>query len=302
MDLKKQKLFCIIMLLLGSFAVKAQPVQKVGTNPMTIKPSSVLELESITKGFLPPRMTTAQRNAIVSPVAGLMIYCTDVGTRGEPEFYDGAQWMSMSTISLNVNTITTSTGKVWMDRNLGAAQVATAGGDQASYGSLFQWGRAADGHQLMTWSSGTAGSSVNAPVSGSSTTSTVTTNSTQMLVNYSNWYIGTSPARGDLWQGAGGINNPCPSGYRLPTSTEIDAERSNFSPNDANGALNYMKLPMPGQRKALDGTLGSSSSWGYYWTSTVNGSLTYKLIFNYNSASIATDDRASANSVRCIKD
>ena len=38
--------------------------------------SSVLECQSTTKGFLPPRMTTTQRNAIASPAEGLMIYNT----------------------------------------------------------------------------------------------------------------------------------------------------------------------------------------------------------------------------------
>ncbi|MCX8486231.1 MAG: hypothetical protein ORN53_03470, partial [Crocinitomicaceae bacterium] len=37
------------------------------------------------------------------------------------------------------------TAKVWMDRNLGASQVATSSNDAASYGDLYQWGRATDG-------------------------------------------------------------------------------------------------------------------------------------------------------------
>ncbi len=43
--------------------------------------SSVLDLVSTTKGFLPPRMTAAQRTAIASPAVGLMVYQTD-GTEG----------------------------------------------------------------------------------------------------------------------------------------------------------------------------------------------------------------------------
>jgi hypothetical protein len=41
---------------------------KVGDNPNTINPSAVLEAESTNKGFLPPRMSTAQRMAINSPI------------------------------------------------------------------------------------------------------------------------------------------------------------------------------------------------------------------------------------------
>jgi len=40
--------------------------------------SSKLTVESTTQGFLPPRMTNAQRLAIASPAVGLMVYCTDV--------------------------------------------------------------------------------------------------------------------------------------------------------------------------------------------------------------------------------
>ncbi len=48
---------------------------------VTPNASSTLDINSTTKGILLPRMTTAQRNAIVSPVPGLLIYQTD-GTVG----------------------------------------------------------------------------------------------------------------------------------------------------------------------------------------------------------------------------
>jgi len=44
----------------------------------------------------------------------------------------------------------TSTHKIWLDRNLGATQVATGSTDTASYGDLYQWGRPFDGHQSRT--------------------------------------------------------------------------------------------------------------------------------------------------------
>jgi hypothetical protein len=39
--------------------------------------SAKVQIDSTTQGFLPPRMTNAQRIAISSPAVGLMVYCTD---------------------------------------------------------------------------------------------------------------------------------------------------------------------------------------------------------------------------------
>ncbi len=52
--------------------------------------SSVLDLKSISKGFLTPRMTAAQRTAITSPAEGLLVYQTD-GTKGF-YFYTASTW------------------------------------------------------------------------------------------------------------------------------------------------------------------------------------------------------------------
>jgi hypothetical protein len=51
--------------------------------------SAILEANSTTQGFLPPRMTRAQRNLITNPATGLIIFCSDCGLYGEPQFYDG---------------------------------------------------------------------------------------------------------------------------------------------------------------------------------------------------------------------
>ena len=48
----------------------------VGINTTTPDPSAVLDVESTTKGLLPPRMTNDQMKAIVNPVDGLTVYNT----------------------------------------------------------------------------------------------------------------------------------------------------------------------------------------------------------------------------------
>ena len=64
--------------------------------------SAVLEASSTTQGFLPPRMTSTQRNAISSPVAGLTIWNT---TNVQLEVYNGSLWASMNGISDQAPTI-----------------------------------------------------------------------------------------------------------------------------------------------------------------------------------------------------
>lgn len=54
--------------------------------------SAVLDAQSTTKGFLPPRMTTTQRDAIGSPAEGLEIYNT---TTHKANVYNGTSWVEM---------------------------------------------------------------------------------------------------------------------------------------------------------------------------------------------------------------
>lgn len=69
-------------------------VDQTGATAMgsgTIDASSMLDIQSTTKGVLVPRMTKTQRNAISSPATGLMIYQTD-NTPGL-RVYNGTNWM-----------------------------------------------------------------------------------------------------------------------------------------------------------------------------------------------------------------
>jgi hypothetical protein len=65
--------------LTSAFDFRAIEVSNGGAyiNTTSVQASAILQADSTTKGFLPPRMTNAQRLAIASPAIGLMVYCTD---------------------------------------------------------------------------------------------------------------------------------------------------------------------------------------------------------------------------------
>lgn len=67
------------------------PSSSVGIGTFTPDSSAELEIVSTTRGLLPPRMTTTQRNAISSPATGLIIYNT---TTTKLECYDGSTWQA----------------------------------------------------------------------------------------------------------------------------------------------------------------------------------------------------------------
>jgi hypothetical protein len=196
-----------------------------------------------------------------------------------------------------------SAGKCWLDRNLGATQVATSSTDHLSYGDLFQWGRGADGHQRITWTNATTGTAVNGTTATLSSTDTPVNAHFTTISNISGNLDWRSPQNDNLWQGVNGINNPCPSGYRLPTETELDAERSSWSSQYSTGAFaSPLKLPVSGYRNYTNGLLYGVGSEGRYWSSTVSITNSRLLAFNSNGTLMYANYRAIGRAVRCLKD
>jgi hypothetical protein len=260
--------------------------------------SAMLEVKSTDKGFLPPRMNTIQREAIASPATGLTIYNTDSTCL---EFWNGSAWYDVCTgasYTPPVSVQGSCPGPVvyWMDRNLGASQVATSSTDPLSYGDLYQWGRASEGHEDRSSGITSTNATSAVPNDGNSWDGLFITED----ISPRDWL---DPQVGTLWQGVSGTNNPCPAGYRLPTETEFDCERDNWISQDAAGAFaSPLKLPMAGRRDASDGSLDYVGSIGYYWSSTVIDSYSRFLNFNVTGAHMNGNYRAHGVSVRCIKD
>ena len=294
----------------------------VGTNDPDA--SAALDVESTTKGFLPPRMDNAERNAISSPATGLTIYNTEVNCL---QWYNGTAWYDRCEGGLTpgalsdcstpgfippflpadetiIKDVTSpNTGQTWMDRNLGAYNKARSSTDCWSYGNLYQWGRNSDGHEDRT-SNDTVG-----PVAAGSEGSDFIT--IPVADSIFDWLSPQDDNRWNANETAGGAvvktaNDPCPNGYRVPTEAEWQAEidnGSNASWTDATDAFDSdLALPLAGYRAVQTGGFLNVGSFGIYWSSNVSGALARNLGFSANAVVIYDNDRGNGEPVRCIKD
>ncbi len=200
-----------------------------------------------------------------------------------------------------------TTGKTWLNNNLGARyadandanfdpqQQATSPTDFLAYGSLFQWGRKADGHELILRSG------MNMPKYGSTfVRSNMPAHKLfiKSIANPHDWRINQNAL---LWAGSSAINNVCPAGYRIPNLGEFTAEAASWASLNAMGAFSSNEAwTIAGYRSYNSANL-SSSSYGCYWTSN-----TFTTFAKYGqirpaSAGPFNSYRAYGMSVRCIK-
>lgn len=229
-------------------------------------------------------------------IALILTSCnTEEPATDEPKYPKGSIFGPLGP-TIVVDVTNPITGRTWMDRNLGASRAATSRADAASFGDLYQWGRGIDGHQLRNSSTTLTLSSRDQPANGSF----IVINPPSYLTP-EDW---RSPQNNILWRGVNGVNNPCPSGYRLPTEEELNEECLSWISNDAAGAFNSpLKLPTAGYRLNNNGSLinvGVNGD-GYYWSSTVDDQTSKSLYFQ-SRALTRFNNRAIGLSVRCIKD
>ena len=305
------KIKILILFFITGVFLAENALSQVGIGTTTPEGSAKLDVTSTTRGFLLPRLTNDERNAISAPIAGLEIWCRDCGTTGEMQVYNGFAWTNMiggtalqspyatGSVYCGASTIvvevTSGGGRIWMDRNLGASRVANDFYDASALGDLYQWGRRADGHQCRNPLSATIDTLAltNVPLHGKFIKTALTP---------FDWRSGQNVT---LWQGANGTNNPCPSGFRLPTQSEWETEKSSWGATSTNWAITAwsspLKLTVGGHRSGNAGLIGYPTTFGQYWTSTLNGTNSrYMNIYNA-AAHIGTFERAYGLMVRCIK-
>lgn len=208
--------------------------------------------------------------------------------------------------TLPKQTVVTGTGKTWMAYNLGASGMPASVDDTTGYGFLFQWGRKADGHMIVRPTpSGTIVTQSNDPTHGLFILGGTGGNS------YYDWRIARDQ---NLWKGTnGGVNNPCPTGFRVPTSAEFTAETDRITPKTgAGGFASSLALTYGGRRASnqftafTGGVIYTQGSIGTYWTSDADGPPTTStasfITFKFDGFEVNKSVRSEGRSVRCIKD
>lgn len=274
--------------------LSAQPVGVTETNSKAVIGASssaadgALVLESTSKAMVLPIVADVQD--IPSPSPGMMVYVNKAGKKRLAVF-NGRKWSFWeATAATPIPVVTSLTGKIWMDRNLGATQVATSSSDAASFGDLYQWGRLTDGHEKRNSLTTTVMSTSDVPGNGF------------FIIHANGIPDWRSPSNDNLWQGVNGINNPCPTGFRLPTLLEWTEEKATWTQQNAAGALaSPLKLPVASYRDFVDGSI--TAGFGVYWSSTALSapSHAYYLLFDNFQLFTYPINRDYGMSVRCIK-
>lgn len=268
------------LLLLFTIQVKAQ----VGIGTNNPNSSAKLEINSTTQGFLPPRMTAAQRDAIESPATGLVIFNTSTNIL---ETRKSTGWVSLSEAFVALPT-TVIGSQQWMEKNL---EVTTY-----RNGDLIP-----EVTDATAWSNLTTGAWCwynNDPANGA------------IYGKLYNWYA-VADSRG-----------LCPSGWHVPTLAEwttllttlggdavaggkLKSTSTRWTSPNTSAANSSGFTALPGGYRYYFAPFNMLSNNGCWWSATeYNGTVsTYLLLgYNYGNAYLFNGDKKYGYSVRCLRD
>ncbi len=287
------KMFLAACMITGfAFSLNAQ---SVGINATGDAPngSAMLDVSSTNKGFLPPRMTTAQRNLIPSPVEGLVIYNSDEKTLN---IYNGNSWGLLYPVVCGQSFSDQRDGKVYTTVQIG--------------------------NQCWMAQNLNVGTNIAGTV-------TQTNNSTLEKYCYDN-IDANCTIYGGLYQwdemmqysSTPGVQGICPTGWHLPTDEEwtilisylggIDVaggklKETGFAHwSDPNtGADNSSGFTaLPAGARDTGGTFADLNDWGGWWSSSwsdASGAWQRGLIFSIAGVLRYNYSKPLGLSVRCLR-
>jgi microcystin-dependent protein len=247
-------LFAFLLLLIS--IVKAQ----VGVGTTSPASTAMLDVTSTNKGFLPPRMTTTQRDGIATPVAtGLIIYNTDEKVI---QIYNGTTWYTASAATTMGAIAASSTAN---GGTITSGVLSLAPADATNGGIVTTGIQTFAGIKTFNDKVGIGTATPPSKLSvlaGASEPSTPGTNST------GNFRIGVSPIEGIDF----GKSGTAPySGWIQNGYNATDNDPLSLNPLGGNVGIGTMsplaKLDVTGNIKITDGTQGA----GKVLTSDANG-------------------------------
>lgn len=241
----------------------------------------------------------------------------EVPTGAKAAYKAANQWKDFRTI----NEVDFSTadyvlinGVLWATRNLDVGGGFVA--NPENYGALFQWGRKADGHESRASSITTTLATTDNPGHGNFIFATSFPNDWRSTPNNALWNAGTetTPVKA--------ANDPSPTGYRVPTATELLALLDYYKVTNECTTLNGVNgrkftdiatgksifLPAAGVRNCPTGAVeyaGNAGPYGHYWGSSsqavgINPNCASDLSFICDGVVCSADCRDAGKSVRPV--
>lgn len=209
--------------------------------------------------------------------------------------------------------IVAADGKTWLNNNLGAhysninhpefdpTRIASSEVIFNAYGSMFQWGRYSDGHELINYTNFNTGTAVNGTTATNAVSDTPVNN--LFITEDTSPYDWRATQNDNLWHGEAGINNPCPRGYRVPTQAELTNLALAENINDVfEAGESSLGISASGSRSRSTGQVSNVSRAVALWSSTTSGALAQSLRSTFTYADTRDMNRASGANIRCIKD